>query len=92
MGSLPINPQVNAVVADPRDPKNVYAAGPAGVFYSTDAGLTWTARFDGLDDAAIVALTLNPNQPDVLFAATADNRLFRSGDSGITWQVVTSSP
>ena len=91
MGSLPTNAQVNVIVTDPRDPKNVYAVGPAGVFYSTDAGLTWTARSNGLNNAAIVALTLNPEHPETLFTMTIDNVLFRSDDGGKTWQGVTPS-
>lgn len=99
MGRLPINPdqnianglQVNALIADPRNPKYVYAAGPAGIFYSTDAGLTWTARSNGLNGAVIVALTLNPMRPDTLFAMTIDHALFRSDDNGITWQGVSPS-
>ena len=99
MGSLPIKSdlrvangsQVNAIIADPRNPKNVYAAGPAGVFYSTDAGLTWTARSNGLNGAVIVALTLNLMRPDTLLAMTTDNVLFRSDDGGKTWQGVSPS-
>ena len=99
MGSLPIKSdlrvangsQVNTIIADPHNPKNVYAAGPAGIFYSTDAGLTWTARSDGLNGAAIIALTLNPEHPETLFAMTTDNVLFRSDDGGKTWQGASPS-
>jgi len=80
---------VNALIVDPRNSKSIYAAGPAGVFYSTDAGLTWTARSDGLNNAAIVALTQNPEHLETLFAMTIDNVLFRSDDGSKTWQGVT---
>lgn len=41
MSSLPVNPQVNKVVVDPRDPQVVFAAGPAGLLRSKDGGLIW---------------------------------------------------
>ena len=94
MGSLPVNKEVNAIVVDPHDPTLVYAAGSAGVFHSNDSGLTWQASSDGLGTAAIVALTLNPSQPDTLFAATAEGSFFRSDDRAKNWHSIntTTSP
>jgi len=91
MGSLPIIPQVNAVVLDPRDPKITFAAGPAGVFRSNDSGLNWQSRSEGLESAAIVALALNPGQPDTLYAATAEGALFRSDDGAQTWRSIDTT-
>ncbi len=91
MGSLPVHPQVNVVVVNPRDPKGVFAAGPAGVFHSNDAGLTWQSSSEGLGTAEIVALALNPSQPDTLFAATAEGALFRSDDGAKTWQSINTA-
>lgn len=94
MGSLPVNKQVNAIVVDPRDPTIVYAAGPSGVFRSNDSGLNWQFSSEGLNTGPIVALALNPGQPDILFASTAEGALFRSDDGGQTWQSIntTASP
>ena len=91
MGSLPVIQQVNAVVVDPRDPKSVFAAGPAGVFHSNDSGLTWQPSSEGLGTAAITALAINPGQPDTLFAATAEGALFRSDDGAQTWQSINTA-
>ncbi len=95
MGSLPVSSvrsaqdlrQINALVIDPRDPKIVFAAGPSGVFRSTDAGLNWQASSRG--PASIAALTLTPNQPDTLFAASGEGSLFRSDDAGRTWKPIS---
>ncbi len=84
MGSLPISP-VNIVVVDPRDAKNVFAAGPAGVFRSNDSGLTWQPSGE------IAALALNPSQPDHLYAATGAGALFRSEDNAQRWQAVATT-
>ncbi len=91
MGSLPVNTQVNAIVIDPRDPNIVFAVGPAGIFRSNDSGLNWQPRSKGLGIATIVALALNPSQPDTLFAASAEGTLFRSDDGAQTWQSVTTT-
>ena len=81
----------NKVVVDPRDPQMVFAAGSAGVFRSNDAGQTWTASSQGLGTTAIVALALNPAQPDRLYAASADGSLFRSEDNARSWQAIASA-
>ena len=91
MGSLPVNKEVNVIVVDPHDPTLVYAAGSAGVFRSNDSGLSWQASNDGLGTAAIVALALNPSQPDILFGATTEGALFRSDDGAKTWHSIDTS-
>ncbi|MBI3741819.1 MAG: hypothetical protein HY257_08705 [Chloroflexi bacterium] len=85
---MPVKLQVNAVVVDPRNPKNVFAAGIAGVFRSNDAGLNWESSNKGLANARVIALALNPNSPDTLFAATAEGAIFRSDDGAQTWQSI----
>ena len=100
MGSLPVKPNANAIVVDPRDPKIVFVAGASGVFRSTDAGLNWEPRGQGLRSAEtpasaitvgadVVALALNSTQPDTLFAATAEGLLYRSDDAAQSWKPVS---
>lgn len=91
MGSLPVTPQVNGIVVDPRNPKNVFAAGPTGIFYSNDGGLNWDTRNNGLPPATFAALALNPQQPDTLFAITSEGVLYRSDDSGKNWRAVKTN-
>lgn len=86
MGSLPTPSNVNAVVANPDDPQRVYAAGPAGIVRSDDAGQTWEASSNGIGEATVTALALNPDDPNVLYAATANGDLFQSDDGATTWR------
>ncbi|MBI3538623.1 MAG: hypothetical protein HY070_13835 [Chloroflexi bacterium] len=81
---------MNVVVVDPRNPKNVFAAGIAGVFRSNDAGLNWESKSNGLENAAIVALAQNPTKPDTLFASTENGKIFRSDDGAQSWQFVSA--
>ncbi len=86
MGSLPTQPEVYSLLVNPRTPQRVYAAGPAGVFRADDGGLNWQPAGQGLEDVTVVSLTLDPANPDTLFAATADGFVFRSDDGATTWQ------
>ena len=85
MGSLPINPVVRSVAVDTMTPERVYAAGPSGLFRSTDAGQNWTPAGEGLP-AEPLAITLNPVEPQTLFVLLADHSVWRSTDGATTWQ------
>jgi photosystem II stability/assembly factor-like uncharacterized protein len=51
---------VNALVVDPEAPEVVYAATEAGVFRSGDAGASWHPFSEGLPNARIVDMALEP--------------------------------
>lgn len=91
-GGLP-GQDVAEVVVDPRDPRTLYTwmtGGQTipqqhlGVWKSTDAGASWQPT--ALRDQLITVLAASP-VPSVLWAATQGSaRIFRSEDSGATWQ------
>jgi len=85
MGSLPINTLVRSVAVDTVVPERVYAAGPAGLFRSDDAGQNWTPAGEGLPAEPLV-VTLNLAEPQTLFVLLADNSVWRSTDGATTWQ------
>ena len=53
----------------------------AGVFKSTDAGATWRAVNDGLSELTVFGLTLDVNQPGVLYA-TGAHGVFKTTTGG----------
>jgi photosystem II stability/assembly factor-like uncharacterized protein len=66
----------------------------AGAHQSMDGGLTWIARNDGIDarsgasgDAIpVFSLTIDPNNPETLWAGVMGKRgLYKSTDGGQTW-------
>lgn len=66
----------------------------AGVHQSTDAGMTWMARNNGIDartgmsgDAIpVFTLTIDPNSPNIIWAGVMGIRgLYKSTDGGQTW-------
>ena len=88
---------VSALAIDPVHPHVIYAAAVdygsgdySGLFKSSDGGVTWSAINTGLEilsntGAPITALTFDPANPDVVFAATSGNGIFRSVDGGVHW-------
>lgn len=86
-----------AVTPDPRDPARLYLAAwarytlyatgavpPAGgVYISTDGGKHWQAASMGLQRAYDV--TLDPRNPDIVYATGFDASAWRSADKGKTW-------
>jgi photosystem II stability/assembly factor-like uncharacterized protein len=77
---------ISAVVVDPRNPSNVYAASwGGGVYKSTDGGLSWTWKSQGLQNLTVVSLAIDPDSPSTLFAGTYRGKLFKSTDGGDSW-------
>ena len=85
MGSLPIDTIVRSVAVDTVTPERVYAAGPAGLFRSDDAGQNWTPAGEGLP-AEPLAVTLNPAEPKMVYVVLIDNSVWRSTDGATSWQ------
>jgi len=80
----------------PDDPETWFVTDAfAGVHMSTDGGLTWFTSDEGIDartgpsrDAIpVFSLTIDPNDPDIVWAGTQGVRgIYRSADGGRTWE------
>ena len=99
----------------PKDPDVVYVAalghafgpnGQRGVFRSKDGGKSWEHVLFQSDKAGAIDLSLDPNNPRILYAAIweaqrtpwslvsggPDSGIFKSTDGGDTWQELTGTP
>ncbi len=106
---------IGEIVVDPRDPDVVYVAAlghaskdnpERGVYRSTNGGADWELVLHVSASAGAVDLSIDPNNPRILFATTWNGRrnfwsmnsggegcgLWRSTDGGDTWENITERP
>ena len=96
---------IESIALDARDPEVVYAAvgmyhsSPSAIIRSTDRGRTWSIRpvpfrMGGNEAGRGVGerLSLDPNDPDILYFGSRFDGLQRSNDRGGTWKKVVSFP
>ena len=99
----------------PENPNLVYVAaighawGPnpeRGVYRSRDGGNTWEKVLFRSEKAGTVDLTMDPNNPDILYAANWEfqrypwgvrnggpaSTIYKTTDGGDTWQEITNNP
>jgi photosystem II stability/assembly factor-like uncharacterized protein len=84
MGSLPTNTLIRSVAVDTKTPQRVYAAGPAGLFRSDDAGQNWENAGNGLAGEPLV-VALDPVAPETVFVVLLDGSVWQSSDGASTW-------
>ncbi|MCB9399032.1 MAG: glycosyl hydrolase [Acidobacteria bacterium] len=65
--------RVTCAAMDPRGTNVIYVGSASGgLFKSIDGGASWTALLDDLDCLAVGALTLDPNNPDILYVGMGE--------------------
>jgi len=77
--------QVIGLAVNPADPSRLLATG-SGIALSTDGGRTWRSVLDLPQGAGPVAWS--KSNPKVAYVVGFDRKLYRSADSGRSWQAV----
>ena len=100
------NLSISDIVINPIDPSIMYLAmgdrsislsSTIGVLKSSDEGNTWqTTGFTYsiiplLNSNTIKRLVINPNNPDVLYAATSYDGVWKTFDAGLTWSHIITT-
>ncbi len=71
------------VALDSQTPDTIYA-GLKGIYQSEDGGNTWVCK--GLEEDCILEILVDPGNPDVVFAGSLRNGVYRSNNRGDTWE------
>ena len=105
---LKTSEHIGRIVIDPRDSNVVFVAaqgplwspgGERGLYKTTDGGKTWKAVIPGTENTGATDVTIDPSNPDIMYAATWQRRrhfytlidggpesaMYRSVDGGNTW-------
>ena len=92
---LPFNSKIAGLLTHSASPGAVFAVSdnaslrgavqPPLISRSLDGGQRWASAAAGLPDAPITAWTIDPSDPNTLFAASSE-QVFRSTDAGLSWQ------
>jgi photosystem II stability/assembly factor-like uncharacterized protein len=77
----------NPLVISPHSSQTMFF-GERGIWSSSDGGLTWNERSNGLG-AGRIELRVDPLQPSTLYADVGDCQPFFSNDVGRTWEKAT---
>ena len=96
IGPFTIGGRVRTVVHHPTKDGWVYiGAAAGGIWRTTDGGQSWTPLFDDGNSLSFGALAIDPNNPDILYAATGEMSnnidsylgagIFKSTDAGQSW-------
>ena len=94
---LPFNSKIAGLLTHSASPGIVFAVSDNGSLWGTvqppiilrsmDSGQHWASAAAGLPDVPATAWTIDPADPNVLFAASWE-QAFRSTDAGLSWQAV----
>lgn len=75
---------VRAFAVDPQRTDTVYAASMRGTFRTTDGGASWSPTVSSPPDP-ILALAIDPSEPEILYAGIEYQGVFKTPDGGVTW-------
>lgn len=89
--------RISDIVIHPDNENTWYVTiGSGGVWKTENAGTTWTSIFDGQKSYSIGCITLDPQNPNVLWIGTGENvggrhmaygdGVYRSDDGGSSWK------
>lgn len=97
IGPATMSGRVTSIDAVANDPTIIYVGTASGGLWKSESGGTkWTSIFDDQPVASIGAVTIDQNNPDVIWAGTGEGNprnshtsgagIFRSLDAGHTWE------
>jgi photosystem II stability/assembly factor-like uncharacterized protein len=87
----PSPPAVEAAIVSNAATHTIYiGSNGGGVLKSTDDGASFAAVNNGLDDATIAAMAMDPTNPEVVYASAAVS-MYKTVDGGASWFPIAGS-
>ncbi len=91
--------RISDLAVDPNNPARYFAATASGGLWKTEnAGITWETPFDNEVSYSLGVVTLDPNNPNVVWLGTGENNsqrsvaygdgVYKSVDGGDSWEHV----
>lgn len=77
---------VTELALNPNNTSILLAATSNGMYYSSNAGASWTQE----DTGNFRSVEFEPFHPSLVYAATMDGKFYRSTDGGVTYTHITS--
>ncbi|MBI1821695.1 MAG: hypothetical protein HY036_05965 [Nitrospirae bacterium] len=78
-------PTVFAISIHPSNSQIMYVATMKGVYKSRDGGETWEFRSEGLSDAHVLSLAIDPSSSSTVYAGTFGDAIYKTQDGGQQW-------
>jgi photosystem II stability/assembly factor-like uncharacterized protein len=90
--------RVNAIAIHPTNHNTLIAgAAGSGIWKSTDKGVSWSAKMDGIPNVGISDIVYDPNNLNIIYAISGDadggrnpysTGMLKSVDAGETWAII----
>jgi photosystem II stability/assembly factor-like uncharacterized protein len=82
---------VTEVTVDPNNPTRLYARTHAGIYRSTNGGVTWTLGVAEFYPGGELPLLVDPTNASHIWAELSQgSRILESVDGGVTWNLLTT--
>ncbi|MEQ9659581.1 MAG: glycosyl hydrolase, partial [Fulvivirga sp.] len=97
IGPAVMGGRIADIAVNPHNSSTWYVAvGSGGLWKTTNSGITWTPVFDEQSSYSIGTVTIDPNNPKIVWVGTGENvsgrhvgwgdGIYKSTDGGTTWQ------
>lgn len=86
---LPADPQVKALLLDPKNSTHIFAGTQDGIYRSSDRGENWERTDSPSGD--VWSLAAHPNDSAILFAGYDKCMVCRSNNGGSTWKKMNTA-
>ena len=78
---------LSSIAINPRDSKKMLSySGKIGLAKSIDSGKTWQKTNSNFNEESPLYLSFDNTDPDIVYAVTEKNSIFKSMDSGNSWK------